>query len=145
MKQEVKRLFVGKPLKTAELKHQKMGVLWGLPILASDAISSVAYAGQEMLLVLIPVFGLLAFGKMTLLTWFVLGLMVILVISYRQTIDAYPSGGGAFIVAKSNLGEIPGMVAGAALAVNYILTVAVSISAGATASSSADCTCRARR
>lgn len=130
MQRKWKNILIGKPLKTSALKTEKLGILWGLPILASDAISSVAYAGQEMLLVLIPVLGLAAFGKMTALTLAVLFLLIILVISYRQTIDAYPSGGGAFIVAKENLGEIPGMVAGSALAINYILTVAVSISSG---------------
>ncbi len=130
MKQQLKRILIGKPLKTAGLKNEKIGIIWGLPILSSDAISSVAYAGQEMLLVLIPVFGIAAYAKMSFLTGCIIALLIILMISYRQTIDSYPNGGGAFIVAKENLGEIPGMVAGAALAVNYILTVAVSISSG---------------
>ncbi len=121
---------MGKPLKNEALKDQKLGVLWGLPILSSDAISSVAYAGQEMLLVLIPVVGVAAYAQMSLLSWCIIGLLGILMLSYRQTIDCYPGGGGAFIVAKENLGEIPGMVAGAALSVDYILTVAVSISSG---------------
>jgi len=107
-----------------------MGILWGLPILSSDAISSVAYAGQEMLMVLIPAIGVAAYGQMSVLSWCIIGLLTVLMLSYRQTIDCYPSGGGAFIVAKENLGEIPGMVAGAALAVGYIMTVAVSVAAG---------------
>lgn len=130
MFKKLKRFLIGRPLKTSELKGEKLGILWGLPILSSDAISSVAYAGQEMLLVLIPVFGLAAYARMSFLTWCVIALLIILVISYRQTIDSYPGGGGAFIVAKENLGPIPGIIAGSALSVNYILTVAVSISAG---------------
>lgn len=117
-------------MKTSALKGEKLGILWGLPILSSDAISSVAYAGQEILLVLIPAVGVAAYAQMSILSWCIIGLLMILVISYRQTIDSYPSGGGAFIVAKENLGNVTGMVAGAALAVDYILTVAVSVSSG---------------
>ena len=117
-------------MKTSALKGEKLGILWGLPILSSDAISSVAYAGQEILLVLIPAVGVAAYAQMSVLSWCIIGLLMILMISYRQTIDSYPSGGGAFIVAKENLGNIAGMVAGAALAVDYILTVAVSVSSG---------------
>lgn len=130
MNKQIKKVLLGRPLKTADLKREKLGVLWGLPMLSSDAISSVAYAGQEMLLVLLPVIGVLAYGKMALLSWCIIGLLAILVTSYRQTIDAYPGGGGAFTVAKENLGPVPGMMAGAALTVGYILTVAVSIAAG---------------
>ena len=117
-------------MKTSALKGERLGILWGLPILSSDAISSVAYAGQEMLLVLIPAVGVAAYAQMSILSWCIIGLLIILMISYRQTIDCYPAGGGAFIVAKENLGNVAGMVAGAALAVDYILTVAVSISSG---------------
>lgn len=130
MKNKLKRILFGKPLKTSALKGEKLGILWGLPILSSDAISSVAYAGQEMLLVLIPAVGVAAYMQMSVLSWCIIGLLIILMISYRQTIECYPAGGGAFIVAKENLGNIAGMIAGAALAVDYILTVAVSISSG---------------
>lgn len=130
MLKKIKRVLIGKPLKNTALKGEKMGILWGLPILSSDAISSVAYAGQEMLLVLIPAVGVLAYMQMSVLSWCIIGLLIVLMLSYRQTIDSYPNGGGAFIVAKENLGEIPGMIAGAALAVGYILTVAVSVSSG---------------
>jgi amino acid transporter len=130
MFKKVKRFLIGKPLKNTALKNQKMGILWGLPILSSDAISSVAYAGQEMLIVLIPAIGIAAYGQMSVISWCIIGLLTVLMLSYRQTIDSYPNGGGAFIVAKENLGEIPGMIAGAALAVGYILTVAVSVSSG---------------
>lgn len=130
MFKKIKRFLIGKPLKNTALKNQKMGILWGLPILSSDAISSVAYAGQEMLIVLIPAIGIAAYGQMSVISWCIIGLLTVLMLSYRQTIDSYPNGGGAFIVAKENLGEIPGMIAGAALAVGYILTVAVSVSSG---------------
>ncbi|QOX64606.1 APC family permease [Anoxybacterium hadale] len=130
MYRQIKRFIIGKPLKNAALKDEKLGILWGLPILSSDAISSVAYAGQEMLLVLIPAVGIAAYGRMSILSWCIIGLLTVLMLSYRQTIDCYPGGGGAFIVAKENLGEIPGIVAGSALAVGYILTVAVSVAAG---------------
>ncbi|MDF2654200.1 MAG: hypothetical protein K0R19_674 [Bacillota bacterium] len=130
MYRQIKRFIIGKPLKNAALKDEKLGILWGLPILSSDAISSVAYAGQEMLLVLIPAVGIAAYGQMSVLSWCIIGLLTVLMLSYRQTIDCYPGGGGAFIVAKENLGEIPGIIAGAALAVGYILTVAVSVAAG---------------
>lgn len=130
MLKEVKRVLIGKPLKNTALKGEKLGILWGLPILSSDAISSVAYAGQEMLIVLIPAIGIAAYMQMSVLSWCIIGLLVALMLSYRQTIDSYPNGGGAFVVAKENLGEIPGMIAGAALAVGYIMTVAVSVSSG---------------
>jgi len=130
MLKKVKRILIGKPLKSSELKDQKLGVLWGLPILSSDAISSVAYAGQEMLMVLIPVIGVAAYGQMSNISWAIVGLLALLVLSYRQTIDCYPNGGGAFTVAKDNIGDLAGMIASAALLVDYILTVAVSISSG---------------
>lgn len=130
MYSKIKRFFIGKPLHNKALEGEKLSVLWGLPILSSDAISSVAYAGQEMLIVLLPVIGAAAFGKLTIISACIIGLLIILMLSYRQTIDCYPNGGGAFIVAKDNLGNTVGIVAGAALAVDYILTVAVSISSG---------------
>ncbi|MFL0195249.1 APC family permease [Clostridium sp. WILCCON 0269] len=127
------RLLIGKSLKTAELKSEKFNVFWGLPILSSDAISSVAYAGEEILLVLIPVLGIMSYKYMLYASMCIVFLLFILTISYRQTIDAYPQGGGAYIVAKDNLGTIPGLVAGASLTIDYILTVAVSASAGTAA------------
>lgn len=130
LKSKVKRFFVGQPLNNEEIHKEKFTVIWGLPILASDAISSVAYAGQEMLLVLLPIVGVLAFGQLSILSGAIIGLLAILVFSYRQTIQSYPGGGGSYIVSKDNLGIWPGLVAGAALAVDYILTVAVSISSG---------------
>lgn len=130
MGNKIKNFFIGRPLRNEALAGEKMGVLWGLPILASDAISSVAYAGQLILLVLIPAIGFGAYAQLGYITAATIGLMAILVLSYRQTIDNYPNGGGAFVVAKENLGVIPGVVAGASLTVGYILTVAVSVASG---------------
>ncbi len=130
MKKGIKRVLIGRPLKNEALADQKYGVLWGLPILSSDAISSVAYAGQEILTVLVPVIGGLAFKQLTYISAAIVGLLLILMLSYRQTIDCYPSGGGAYIVAKDNLGILAGVTAGAALSIDYIMTVAVSISSG---------------
>ena len=130
MFKRIRRVLVGKPLKNEALQDQKLGVLWGLPILSSDAISSVAYAGQEVLMVLIPVIGAAAYGKLSVISIAIIGLLLLLMLSYRQIIDSYPNGGGAYVVAKENLGILAGVTAGAALSVDYILTVAVSISSG---------------
>ena len=127
---KLKRILIGKPLKNEVIKNEKYSVFWGLPILASDAISSVAYASQEILLVLYPAIGYLAFTQMTYISAAIIGLLVILTLSYRQTIEEYPNGGGAYIVAKENIGTFAGIIAGAALAIDYVLTVAVSISSG---------------
>lgn len=125
-----KRFIIGRPLKNEDLGDEKFSVFWGLPILASDALSSVAYAVEEILLVLFPIIGMLAFSSMTHIAAAIIGLVVILAFSYRQTIQNYPNGGGAYVVAKENLGLMAGVTAGAALSVDYILTVAVSISSG---------------
>ncbi|MDW8799733.1 APC family permease [Clostridium sp. A1-XYC3] len=127
------RLLIGRTLKTEELKDEKFNKFWGLPILSSDAISSVAYAGEEILWVLVPIIGLMSYRYMFYAALCIVFLMFMLVFSYRQTIDSYPNGGGAYIVAKENLGTVPGLVAGGALTIDYILTVAVSTSAGTAA------------
>jgi len=126
----IKTLLIGTPLENDRLNEQKYSVLWGLPVLASDAISSIAYAGQEVLLVMIPVIGLLSYKYVIIIALAILGLLSILIFSYRQTIENYPCGGGSYIVAKDNLGNLAGVTAGAALAVDYVLTVAVSVSSG---------------
>ncbi|SHI00665.1 APC family permease [Clostridium magnum] len=131
------RLLIGKSLKTDDLKDEKLNIFWGLPILSSDAISSVAYAGEEILWVLIPVLGILSYKYMFLASLCIVFLMFMVTLSYKQTIDAYPGGGGSYIVAKDNLGTIPGLIAGASLTIGYILTVAVSASAGTAAITSA--------
>ncbi|MBU3179311.1 APC family permease [Clostridium estertheticum] len=134
---KIRELLIGKTLKTEELEGEKLNIFWGLPILSSDAISSVAYAGEEILYVLIGVIGLMAYRYMFYAAVAVILLLILLVLSYRQTIDAYPNGGGSYIVAQDNLGIKPGLIAGASLTVDYILTVAVSICAGTAAITSA--------
>ena len=131
------RLLIGRALRTEQLKEEKFSVFWGLPILSSDAISSVAYAGEEILYVLVPVIGLMAYGQMFHIALAIVALLFILVFSYRQTIDAYPCGGGSYIVAHDNLGVLPGLTAASTLSIDYILTVAVSTSAGTAAITSA--------
>ena len=132
-----KRLLIGRPLKNDAINEQKFSVFLGLPILASDAISSVAYASENILVVLLPAIGILAFSQLTYISLAIILLLIILTFSYQQTIKAYPNGGGAYIVASDNLGHIAGVTAGAALSVDYILTVAVSISSGTAAITSA--------
>lgn len=129
----IKNALLGKPLTNKAISGEKYSILWGLPILASDAVSSVAYASEEILLVLIPAIGYLAYGQLSILSSAIIVLLVLLVLSYRQTIERYPNGGGAFVVAKENIGVTAGVAAGSALAVDYTLTVAVSISAGVAA------------
>ena len=134
---KLRELLIGKTLKTEELEGEKLNVVWGLPILSSDAVSSVAYAGEEILIVLIGVVGFMAYKYMFYAAICIVLLLLILVFSYMQTIDNYPCGGGSYIVAKDNLGITPGLTAGAALTIGYVLTVAVSISAGTAAITSA--------
>lgn len=137
MYSDLKKLFIGKPLASSEQKHQKFSVFSGLAVLSSDPISSVAYATEEILWVLFPAIGYLAYGKLFGISGAIVILLAVLAFSYRQTISAYPNGGGAYTVAKENLGSNVGLVAGAALAVDYILTVAVSTAAGTAAITSA--------
>jgi amino acid transporter len=131
------RWILGDKLANAQLGQEKYNVFWGMPILASDAISSVAYAVDEMLYILVPVIGALSYLWMPRISAVIIMLLFILTFSYRQTIAAYPNGGGAYVVASDNLGRIPGLVAGASLAAGYTLTVAVSIAAGTAAITSA--------
>ena len=121
--------FIGRPLQTADAPHQTIGKAVGLAVFASDALSSTAYATQEILGVLAAA-GTIAFGYLFPISIAIVILLAIVTISYEQTIHAYPSGGGAYIVARDNLGEGPAQTAGAALLTDYILTVSVSISAG---------------
>lgn len=134
---KVLRFLLGRRLEDSALSSEKFNTLWGIPVFASDAISSVSYAGEEILLVLVPVLGMASFKYFLPVVAAIIGLLAILVFCYRQTIDAYPQGGGAYIVANENLGEKYGLVAGAALIIGYILTVAVSSCAGAAAITSA--------
>jgi len=129
----IKDFLLGKPLKNNELSDEKLSRLWGLPIMASDAISSVAYAIEEILLVLIPAMGLLAFRSVPYVIVPILLLLTILVLSYSQIIDHYPNGGGAYAVAKENIGKVSSLLTAAALIIDYIMTVAVSISSSTAA------------
>jgi amino acid transporter len=125
------RLLIGKPLETKDLPHQAISKTVGLAVFASDALSSTAYATEEILIILsLAGGGAAIFGLSIPLAIAIAILLTIVTISYRQTIFAYPNGGGAYIVARDNLGELPAQIAGAALLTDYILTVAVSISAG---------------
>jgi len=135
-KSTVKRIIIGKPLKTSALGEQKLNKLKALAILSSDALSSVAYGTEQILLVLSAV-GFLAYWYSIPIAIGVLILLTALILSYRQIIYAYPQGGGAYVVSKNNLGENAGLIAGGSLLVDYILTVAVSVSAGTDAITSA--------
>jgi amino acid transporter len=121
--------LIGRPLSTADAPHQTVGKAIGLAVFASDALSSTAYATQEILVIL-AIAGTAAFGYAFPISMAIVALLVIVVLSYEQTILAYPGGGGAYIVARDNLGELPALAAGAALLTDYILTVAVSVSSG---------------
>ncbi len=121
--------LIGRPLATADAPHQAIGKFVGLAVFSSDAMSSVAYGPQEMMLVLAAA-GAAGLGFAVPLALGIVVLLTILTLSYEQTIHAYPGGGGAYIVARDNLGELPAQTAGAALLTDYILTVAVSISSG---------------
>ncbi len=140
MANSVKRLLVGNPKRTEQAVHERLTNKTALAVFSSDALSSTAYATQEILLVLAVAF---TFGQTNAFSYVIpislaIGaLLVIVAISYRQTIFAYPSGGGAYIVAKDNLGTNAGLIAGAALLLDYVLTVSVSISAGVSAITSA--------
>jgi amino acid transporter len=130
-----KRVVIGKPLASSESDHQRLPKTIALATFSSDAISSTAYATEEILFVTAVGASSLALGlsKLVPLAIVVAGLLAIVSISYRQTIFSYPSGGGSYIVSRENLGENPSLVAGASLLVDYILTVAVSISSGVAA------------
>ncbi len=129
----LKRLLVGRPLASAEQEHQRLNKTTALAVFSSDAISSTAYATEEILHVLVPLAGLAALGYLVPISFVVIVLLAIVSFSYRQTIFAYPSGGGSYVVSRENLGEMPALVAGASLLTDYILTVAVSVSAGVAA------------
>ena len=132
----VKRWLLGRPLATAQVSHERLSNPVALAVFSSDPLSSTAYATEEIFLVLILA-GTAALHYSIGISLVIVGLVAILTASYRQTIFAYPSGGGAYVVAKSNLGESPGLVAAAALLIDYVLTVAVSVAAGIAAITSA--------
>lgn len=121
--------LIGRPLATADAPHQTISKVIGLAVFASDALSSTAYATQEMMAILAAA-GTLAFGFVFPISLVIAGLLLVVTLSYEQTIHAYPNGGGSYIVSRDNLGALPAKVAAAAILTDYILTVAVSISSG---------------
>ena len=137
MLKKIKHLVLGQSLRSDALDHEKFSVIWGLPVLSSDAISSVSYACEEILMVLIPVLGMASYGLLMKVGFAIVFLLFILVFSYRQTINCYPQGGGSYVVASDNLGKVFGLIAAASLAIDYVLTVAVSVCAGTAAITSA--------
>jgi amino acid transporter len=132
-----KRLLVGRPLASERLEHEKLSKTTALAVLSSDAISSVAYATEQILFVLAVLPGIAATTYVFPVSVVIVALLVLVGLSYRQTIFAYPGGGGSFTVAKENLGVRAGLVAAAALLTDYVLTVSVSISSGVAAITSA--------
>lgn len=130
-------MLIGQALPSARMTHERLGKIQALAVLSSDALSSVAYATEEILLVLVLAAGGGALGLSWPIAIAIGVLLLVVAISYYQTVHAYPTGGGAYTVSKENLGTLPSLVAGAALLTDYILTVAVSISAGVAAITSA--------
>jgi amino acid transporter len=131
-----KRVLVGRALPSHKLEHQLLPKILALPVFSSDPLSSVAYATEEMMLVLVFA-GATALSLMLPIGLAIAALLAIVVTSYRQTVRAYPRGGGSYIVSRENLGTLPGLVAAAAILTDYVLTVAVSVTAGTIAITSA--------
>src|SRR5437773_12417573 len=121
--------LLGRPLKSSETKKEELGVATGVPVLGLDALASTAYGPEAALTILVPL-GMTGLHYMPMVTIGILALLATLYLSYRQTAAAYPGGGGAYIVAKDNLGMRAGVAAGTALLLDYMLNVAVGISAG---------------
>ncbi|MDQ3991064.1 MAG: APC family permease [Actinomycetota bacterium] len=130
--QAVKRILVGRPLSSAKLEHQLFPKLLALPVFSSDPLSSVAYATEEMMLILVLA-GAGALSLMMPIGIAIAGVLLIVVTSYRQTVRAYPQGGGSYIVARENLGTFPGLTAASAILIGYVVTASVSATAGAVA------------
>src|SRR5665213_4211493 len=126
----------GRPLATSEERAEHIGVFAGIPIFGLDALTSAAYGPETALALLIPL-GVAGIAHLVPISFAIIGLLAIVYFSYCQTIDAYPNGGGSYTVASENLGEIPGLLAAAALMIDYILNAAVGISAGVEALTSA--------
>ena len=131
----IKRFFIGAPIASSEDAHQRISKKIALPVFASDAISSTAYATQEILIVFLSLaaVGTAAYSRLVPISIMVIVLLAIVVSSYRQTIYAYPTGGGSYVVSRENLGKYPSLVAGGSMLTDYILTVAVSVSGGVAA------------
>src|SRR5216110_769267 len=133
---QFKRVLVGRPIPSHLAHHERLSRFTGLAVLSSDPLSSVAYATEEILRVLVLV-GIGALALSIPIALVIAAILAIVVFSYRQTIHAYPGGGGAYIVARENIGETSSLVAAASLLIDYVLTVAVSIAAGVAAITSA--------
>jgi len=133
----LKNKLLGPPLNSARLIHERLGKPTALAVFASDNLSSSAYASEEILRVLLPAVGVAAFSLVVPVTFALLIVLGFLILSYRQTIKAYPTAGGAYIVTRDNFGLLPAQVAGVALLTDYILTVSVSVAAGTAALTSA--------
>ena len=133
----LKTRLLGPPLATERLAHERLGNPTALAVFSSDCISSSAYATEQILRVLIPFIGLLAFSLVVPITISLLVVLFFLILSYRETIKEYPTAGGAYIVTRDNFGSLPAQVAGVALLTDYVLTVAVSTAAGTAAMTSA--------
>ena len=131
----LKRMVVGRPLATTQMEEQRLPKTIALAVFSSDALSSTAYATEEILFVVAVGGSSLALGlsRLVPIALVVAALLAIVIISYRQVIFAYPGGGGAYVVSQENIGEMASLIAGASLMVDYVLTVAVSISAGVAA------------
>ena len=132
-----KSRLLGAPLHNSQLAHERLGKPTALAVFASDNLSSSAYATEEILRILVPAVGVAAFSLVVPVTIALLVVLGFLILSYRQTIKAYPSAGGAYIVTKDNFGKVPALIAGVSLLTDYVLTVAVSVAAGAAALASA--------
>ncbi|HEV2929031.1 MAG TPA: amino acid permease, partial [Propionibacteriaceae bacterium] len=136
-----KKLLLGPALKTAQLAHERISKRVALAVFSSDPISSTAYATEEILLVLVGATTSLAALRLATglalpVALGIVALLAVLVVSYRQVVDAYPSAGGAYVVSRDNFGNVTAAVAGAALLIDYVLTVAVSVSSGVAAMAS---------
>ena len=132
-KRTLKEVLLGKALKSNDLEGEKLNCLWGVPIMASDAVSSVAYAVEEMLLVLFPVLAFTAPKYLGVVALPIILLFFVLAFSYSQIINNYPNGGGAYVVSSENIGKNAALVAASALIIGYVMTVAVSLSAATSA------------
>src|SRR5690348_17108862 len=134
---QLKRVLFGRPLASERLEHERLNKKTALAVLSSDAVSSVAYATDQILFVLGGAIGMAALNYVLPISAVIVALLVLVGLSYRQTVFAYPNGGGSYTVARENLGVVPGLVAAAALLTDYTLTVAVSIAGGVAAITSA--------
>src|SRR3954467_10464392 len=133
----MKNKLLGPPLHTEQLEHERLGKPTALAVFASDNLSSSAYATEEILRVLMIYIGFAAFSLVVPITVALLGVLFFLILSYRETIKAYPTAGGAYMVTRDNFGLLPAQVAGVALLTDYVLTVSVSVAAGTDALTSA--------